>query len=112
MALTNTAAALTNALPTVAHTAKTQSWLDQYLVLIIWAVVVGVIFAFLWQRGYLVKIRNFVGETREELKKCTWPSVDELKGSTLVIMVTIAILGAFTVGVDFILSNLIRWITS
>ena len=73
------------------------------------AIVAG-IFGFLWSKGYLVKIRDYIGETQEELKKCTWPSVEELKGSTVVVMVTLMLLGAFTVGVDYLLSNLVRLI--
>ena len=82
-----------------------------YLGMAIWAAVIGAVFAFLWSKGYLVKIRNYFAETREELKKCSWPSRDELKGSTVVILVTTALLGLFTVGVDWVLSNLMRLIT-
>jgi preprotein translocase subunit SecE len=72
--------------------------------LIITVLVVLAVFGFLWYQGYLVKIRNYVAETQEELKKCTWPSWDELKGSTLLVMVTMALLGVFTIAVDFALS--------
>ena len=71
---------------------------------------VGAIFGFLWSKGYLVRMRNYVAETQEELKKCTWPTLEELKGSTVVVMVTLAILGTFTVCVDWVLSNVIRLI--
>ena len=66
--------------------------------------VVLIVFGFLWYQGYLIKIRNYVAETQDELKKCTWPSWDELKGSTLLVMVTMALLGVFTIAVDFALS--------
>lgn len=72
-------------------------------------VVVGVVFAVLWQKGYLLRFTNYVQETREELRKCTWPSFGELKGSTVVVMVTIALMGAFTVVVDFLVSRLLRF---
>jgi preprotein translocase subunit SecE len=72
--------------------------------LIITVLVVLAIFGVLWYQGYLIKIRNYVAETQEELKKCTWPSWDELKGSTMLIMVTMALLGVFTIAVDFALS--------
>ena len=68
------------------------------------------IFIFLWYQGYLVKIRNYVAETQEELKKCTWPSWDELKGSTVLVMITMALLGLFTIVVDFALSVVNRGI--
>lgn len=84
---------------------------NSYLSLAIWGAVILAVFFFLWSKGYLVKIRNYFAETEEELKKCSWPSRDELKGSTVVILVTTILLGAFTVGVDWILSNLMRLIT-
>jgi preprotein translocase subunit SecE len=83
---------------------------DWYVKLGIWVAGIGAIFAFLWRKGYLLRVANYVAETREELKKCTWPSVEELKGSTVVVMVTLALLGAFTVGVDFVISQLVRLI--
>jgi len=79
--------------------------------LLIWVVFIGVLFGVLWWKGYLLRLSNYIMETREELRKCTWPSVDELKGSTVVIMVTIFLLGGFIVGVDFLISTLIRFIT-
>ena len=72
-------------------------------------VLIGVAFAVLWQKGYLLRFANYVQETREELRKCTWPSLDELKGSTVVVMVTIALMGSFTVAVDFVISRLLRF---
>jgi preprotein translocase subunit SecE len=69
------------------------------------------VFAFLWWQGHLEKIRTYVLETREELRKCTWPSWHELKGSTMVVMISIAILGVFTVAVDFVLALMVRWMT-
>ena len=51
-----------------------------YIWLLIWVVVVGVIFGVLWRTGQLLRLANYIQETKEELKKCTWPSRDELKG--------------------------------
>ncbi len=83
--------------------------MKDFTTLFIWVVVVGVVFAVLWQKGYLLRFTNYVQETREELRKCTWPSFGELKGSTVVVMVTIALMGAFTVVVDFLVSRLLRF---
>jgi len=83
---------------------------DWYVKLGIWVAAIAVPFAFLWRKGYLLRISNYVVETREELKKCTWPSFEELKGSTVVVMITLALLGAFTVGVDYVVSLMIRLI--
>lgn len=84
--------------------------MDFYIKLAIYVAVIGAVFAFLWRKGYLVRVSTYVAETREELRKCTWPTFEELKGSTVVVMITLALLGAFTVGVDFVVSYLIRFI--
>ena len=83
----------------------------ELLKLFIWAAAIGVVFVALWRKGYLLRFSNYLMETREELRKCTWPTFDELKGSTIVVMVTIALMGGFTVCVDFVISQLLRFIT-
>ena len=84
----------------------------EYITLALWVVGIGVIFGIMWRKGYLMRIRNYVSETKEELRKCTWPSREELKGSMVVVVVTIVILGAYTVGVDWVLSMVMRLITA
>ena len=76
--------------------------------ILIWVVLVGIAFAVLWYKGYLVRLTNYVQLTREELKKCTWPTWDELKGSTVVVAISIALLGLFTVLVDLVFAFLAR----
>ena len=71
--------------------------------IVIWAVVILAIFGFLWWQGHLRRLTAYVEQTREELRKCTWPTWDELKGSTVVVSISIAILGAFTVVTDRIM---------
>jgi preprotein translocase subunit SecE len=70
---------------------------------LIWVVVIGAAFGFLWWQGHVQRFRVYVQQTREELKKCTWPTWEELKGHTAVVIVSIVLLGGFTVGVDQIL---------
>ena len=79
--------------------------------ILIWVAVIGVAFGFLWWQGHLKRLSAFVAETREELRKCTWPTWEELKGSTILVSVTILLLGIFTVAVDWIASQLILAIT-
>jgi len=67
---------------------------------IIWVVIVGGVFAWLWRTGQLVRLSAYVQATREELRKCTWPTWEELKGSTIVVAISILLLGGFTVVVD------------
>jgi preprotein translocase subunit SecE len=68
--------------------------------IIVWAVVIGGTFAWLWRKGHLVRLTAYVQQTKEELRKCTWPTWDELKGSTVVVAISILVLGGFTVAVD------------
>jgi preprotein translocase subunit SecE len=74
--------------------------MSDYIWIIVWVVLIGGLFTWLWWRGHLARFATYVQQTREELRKCTWPTWDELKGSTVVIAISIVILGAFTVGVD------------
>ena len=74
--------------------------------IVIWAVVIGGIFAWLWRGGHLARFAAYVQQTREELRKCTWPTWDELKGSTLVVTISIVLLGGFTVAIDQVLFKL------
>lgn len=54
------------------------------------------------------KIISFFSETKQELKKVTWPTRHELMGSTGVVIVTTLILAAFIGFVDFILSQILQ----
>jgi preprotein translocase subunit SecE len=83
--------------------------MNDYVTIGIWAGVVAIVFAVLWFTGNLAKLRNYVLETREELRKCTWPTWDELKGSTVVVMISIVMLGVFTVAVDYVLVLFVNW---
>jgi preprotein translocase SecE subunit len=58
------------------------------------------------------RIKGFFRETTEEVKKCNWPEPSELVQSTLVVIVSMIILGAFVAVSDFVLVFLLKWITS
>ena len=68
------------------------------------------IFLVLWRKGYLMRTRAYIQETREELKKCTWPTWEELKGSTLVVTISIGLLGLFTFIADRVFFQVIYWL--
>jgi preprotein translocase subunit SecE len=82
-----------------------------YITLIFWVVLAGAIFSLFWYKGYLARLSNYVAETREELRKCTWPNRQELKGSTVVVLLTTVLLAAFTMIVDFLVTEALRLIT-
>jgi len=71
-------------------------------------VVIGSVFAYLWWQGHIRRIATYMQETREELKKCTWPTWEELKGSTVLITVTIALMGMFVMVADLVLRFILR----
>jgi len=81
--------------------------LDDYLKLILWVLIIGGIFAFLWYKGHLRRVAGYTQETQQELKKCAWPTWEELRGSTWVVSVAIILLAVFTVVVDLVLSYVI-----
>ena len=108
MGETNTAAA--SAVNEVAGASASSFW-SSYGSTVIWVCVIGAAFAFLWYKGYLARLTNYVQLTREELRKCSWPTWTELKGSTVVIFISIALLGGFTVVVDFVLSRVLLLLT-
>jgi preprotein translocase subunit SecE len=55
--------------------------------------------------------RIFFGEMVDELKKATWPTRQELRDSTLVVIVAAVILGLFTSISDFALYQVVDLFT-
>jgi preprotein translocase subunit SecE len=60
------------------------------------------------ERNMLQRALNFVREVWVELKKVTWPTFDELKSSTAIVIVVVFILAVFTGIVDQALNWLIK----
>jgi preprotein translocase subunit SecE len=54
------------------------------------------------------KIKNYLAETRVELRKVTWPNRGELKDATRVVVVASILLAIFIGIVDQILSSIIK----
>jgi preprotein translocase subunit SecE len=54
------------------------------------------------------RIKLFLSETRTELKKVTWPTREELRESTVVVIVSTFIVTVFVGVVDQIISRIIR----
>ena len=50
------------------------------------------------------KARKFVNDVIVEMKKVSWPTMTELRGSTMVVIVTVIIISIFIGFVDRILS--------
>ena len=58
------------------------------------------------------KIANFFQETKQELKKVTWPTWNEVWQATLVVIIVTFFTSAFIASVDFIISNILRILIS
>jgi preprotein translocase SecE subunit len=74
--------------------------------IIVWAVVIGAVFGYLWWQGHLRRFAAYCQETWVELQKCSWPTWAELRGSTVLIAICIALLGAFATILDVIFKNI------
>ena len=59
----------------------------------------------------VVKTREFVTEVIAELKKSAWPTRKELVDSTLVVIVTVVILGVFVATADIVFGRIISVLT-
>jgi len=58
----------------------------------------------------LEKIKRYLKETAAELRKMTWPTMDELKGSTIVVIIVSLVVAIFIGVVDRILTFMVRTI--
>ncbi len=54
------------------------------------------------------KIRQFLEDVRLELKKVSWPTFDELRGSTYVVLSLAIIVAVFLFIVDLILTRVLN----
>lgn len=54
------------------------------------------------------KTVDFLIDTELEMKKVSWPSWDELKGSAWVVVLTVIFMGAYLFAVDVVLSKLVE----
>ena len=82
--------------------------MKEYLPFLIWFAAIAAIFAFAWKQGHLARLTTYVAATQQELKKCNWPSRDELIQSTVLIFVVIGLLGVFTMASDFVVTSFVR----
>ena len=52
-------------------------------------------------------IISFIGQTREELRKVTWPDRKEVIRLTMVVIVSSVIVGLYLGGMDYIFTKLL-----
>ncbi|HNR90583.1 MAG TPA: preprotein translocase subunit SecE [Spirochaetota bacterium] len=54
------------------------------------------------------KVIQFVRESRDELKRVTWPDRDEVTSFTMIVIVAVVIVSLFLYGVDTVLGMLVK----
>ncbi len=54
------------------------------------------------------KITDFFNDVVKEMKKVTWPTKNELKESTNVVIVVCLLIALFTYGIDMIIAQIFR----
>jgi preprotein translocase subunit SecE len=56
------------------------------------------------------KIIAFFDDVVKEMKKVTWPTKDELKESTTVVIVVCLVIAAFTYAIDMLINQVLKGI--
>jgi len=63
------------------------------------------------EKGEKSSVKGFINDVRAELKKISWPTFNELKSSTWIVIAVICILATFVFVCDQILLNLVMSVT-
>lgn len=74
---------------------------------VFWPALILAVFLILWRTGKVEAIKKYINETRDQLRKATWPTRDELKQHIVVVLLSSALLAAFTVVADFVVREII-----
>ncbi|CAN5882106.1 hypothetical protein BH23ACT11_BH23ACT11_20040 [soil metagenome] len=61
-------------------------------------------------QGRIARLREFVRGVRSELRKVSWPNRDQLRQSTLVVIIIVLTLGAYVALWDLVFGTLARFI--
>ncbi|MBT3299300.1 MAG: preprotein translocase subunit SecE [Candidatus Marinimicrobia bacterium] len=56
------------------------------------------------------KLKQFIDDVQVEMKKVSWPTWEELKGSTYVVLSLSLVLAIFLFFVDFVLGKVLSFI--
>ena len=60
--------------------------------------------------GRVERMRVFLSEVRNELKRVTWPSQKEVYATTIVVIVTSIFFGLYLFLIDLGIDKVVRWI--
>ena len=60
--------------------------------------------------AWTTQVRDFLKEVRVESSKVSWPTREELRDSTIVVIAAVLLVSFFVGVVDFILQYVMRWV--
>jgi len=60
--------------------------------------------------GRIERMRLFLSEVRNELKRVTWPSQKEVYATTVVVIITSVFFGLYLFTIDQILLAMVQWV--
>ncbi len=56
--------------------------------------------------------RGFLGDVRTELGKVTWPTRNEVRGTTIIVLITVFFFGFYLYGLDVVMSYISAFVTN
>jgi preprotein translocase subunit SecE len=60
--------------------------------------------------GRIERARLFLSEVRNELKRVTWPSRREVYATTVVVIITSAVIGMYLFTLDQLIIKVVEWL--
>ena len=60
--------------------------------------------------GWWTRMRTFLTEVRNELKRVSWPSSKEVYATTVIVILTSVFFGAYLFGLDMLFNTVVQWI--
>ncbi len=60
--------------------------------------------------GVIDRTKNFAQDVKTEMDKVTWPSRDDLKASTSVVLIFLVILAVIVGVMDIVFQNVVIWL--
>jgi|TARA_B100000959_G_scaffold181490_1_gene189806 preprotein translocase SecE subunit len=65
------------------------------------------VFIWMWRTGKIGALKQYIIDTREQLRKSTWPTREELKQHIVVVLISSLLLAFFTFAADFLLREIV-----
>lgn len=60
------------------------------------------------QMSVFERFKKFIGDVKVEATKVSWPSREEVKESTMVVLVAVFIIAVFIYAVDLVIARIVR----